>query len=239
MKNKRRQFLKTTSLAALTLGIAPSVSQARPEQDNTAGIACDKTTLDFYGEGPFYTENPPVLVDGILADENEPGTRLVISGRVFNLDCSEHIPNAIIDIWHADDAGAYDNAGFKLRGQTTTNEKGFYLFETILPGKYLNGGSFRPAHIHFKITPPGFETLTTQLYFEGDDAIAGDAAASITEGQYDATHRIIPLATDNNGKFTGTWDISINGDGITGTRDLHLNNGMIYESFPNPFIDRL
>lgn len=49
--------------------------------------------------------------------------------------------------------------------------EGFYLFETIIPGKYLNGAKYRTGHIHFKITPSGFPTLTTQLYFEGDTDI--------------------------------------------------------------------
>ena len=239
MKKNRRQFLKNTSLAALSLGVAPAITKAGSSQKPVESLICDKTTLDYFGEGPFYTEDPPTLENGILASSAEAGTRLIISGRVFNLDCSEFIPNTVVDIWHANDAGEYDNAGFNLRGKTLSNEQGFYLFETIMPGKYLNGATFRPSHIHFKITPPGFETLTTQLYFEGDTSIAADAAASITEGEYDAKHRIIPLTTNADGKLEGTWDIVINGDGITGTRDLHLDKGMIYKVSPNPFGNEL
>ena len=51
------------------------------------------------------------------------------------------------------------------------------------------------------------------LYFEGDQYIETDAAASITEGTYDATHRIIPLSTNNDGNLEGTWDIIVDGDG--------------------------
>ena len=43
-----------------------------------------------------------------------------------------------------------------------------HAFETIQPGRYLNGGSFRPAHIHFMVSRPGLAPLTTQLYFAGD-----------------------------------------------------------------------
>ena len=103
------------------------------------------------------------------------GTRLIISGQVYNLECSEIIPNAEIDIWHANDSGSYDNYGFNLRGKTYSNAQGFYIFETIKPGLYLNGSTYRPSHIHFKITPPGFNTLITQLYFEGDPYIPTDA----------------------------------------------------------------
>lgn len=237
----RRQFLKNTSLAALGISLTPVVAKAsKPKNiDNKLPIMCDETTLDLYGEGPFYTENPPTIVNNKLADEAEAGTKMIISGRVLNLDCSELIPNTIIDVWHADDAGDYDNVGYNLRGVTTSNSQGFYIFETIKPGKYLNGNQFRPSHIHFRITPPGFDLLTTQLYFEGDSDIPSDAAASVTSGQYDATHRIIPLTENADGKLEGTWDIIINGNGVTSVNDLHLNKGMIYKVSPNPFSNQV
>ena len=49
-----------------------------------------------------------------------------------------------------------------------TDAKGAYRFETIIPGHYLNGPQYRPAHIHVKVHVGGSELLTTQLYFEGD-----------------------------------------------------------------------
>ncbi len=237
-KNNRRQFLKNASLASLALGLSPLTSTAK-NSNAQATLGCDQTTLDYYGEGPFYTENPPTIANNQLAPDTETGTRIRITGRVQNLDCTEFIPNTIIDLWHADNAGTYDNNGYKLRGKTTTNAEGFYVFETIKPGKYLNGSKFRPSHIHFKITPPGFPTITTQLYFAGDSSIAEDAAASITSGQYDATHRIIDLVDDGNGVLEGTWDIAISGNGLMSTSDLHLNKGIIYSANPNPFTTEL
>lgn len=203
-------------------------------------MMCEETTQDYFGEGPFYTENPPMLENFKLASDSEPGERLIVSGRVFNLECSEFIPDTIIDVWHANAAGQYDNSSYNLRGFTKANEQGFFLFETILPGKYLNGSRFRPSHIHFKITPPQFDALTTQLYFEGDTDIPEDAAASITSGNFDASSRIIPLSKNADDIFEGTFDIVINGRGIrVGTQDLHLNTGMIYNTAPNPFQDSI
>ena len=165
----RRSFLKNTSLAALGAAVIPHVSQAKTKSEKDF-IGCTATTQDLYGQGPFYTENPPELIDGQLAESIESGVKLVISGRVMKLDCSQFIEGAVVDIWHADDNGDYDNQGYNLRGKVTTNSEGFYLFETIKPGKYLiSGGQFRPSHIHFKITPPNSPTLTTQLYFSGDE----------------------------------------------------------------------
>jgi protocatechuate 3,4-dioxygenase beta subunit len=238
-KNARRQFLKNTSLAALAIGLLPTHLSSRAKANLKPVDECNPTTLDYYGEGPFYTENPPLLENGQLADIYEPGTRLIITGRVHNLDCTEIIPDALIDIWHANDAGAYDNAGYNLRGQVLSNSQGFYMFETVYPGNYPNGGSYRPSHIHLKITPPGFDTLTTQLYFSGDPYIETDAAASITEGTFDASHRIIPLTTNNDGKLEGSWDIIVDGDGIVGLNNIHIDKGMIYNVSPNPFVDQL
>lgn len=246
MENKqekgRRQFLKNTSLTVLSLGLIPDLlakNTLKTESGNPLD-GCSETTNDFYGQGPFYTANAPTIQNNQLADTAEPGTKLILSGRVYNIDCSEFIVNTDIDIWHADDAGAYDNTGYNLRGKTSTNGQGFYLFETIKPGLYLNGANYRPSHIHFKITPPGFSTLTTQLYFEGDPNIANDAAASLTSGQYDATNRIIPLTTNGQGDLEGTWDIVVNGNGTPlGVNDIHLETGMIYQASPNPFQDEL
>ncbi len=241
--DSRRQFLKNTSLSALSVAAFPTILQS------TTSVAlsmkksmslCDQSTEDAYGQGPFYTANAPLIQNNQLADINEVGTRIIISGQVYNVECSEVIPNTEIDIWHANDSGGYDNTGYNLRGKITTNTQGFYVFESIKPGLYLNGATFRPSHIHFKITPPGFNTLITQLYFEGDPYIPTDAAASITSGAFDATNRIIPLVSNSNGDLEGTWDIIINGNGVpVGTNNMHLDKGIIYSADPNPFIDHI
>ena len=239
-KDSRRQFLRNTSLAALSFGILPVIAKTTASIKLKSPILCDESTEDAYGQGPFYTANAPSIQNNMLADSNEIGTRLILSGQVYNPECSEVIPNTEIDIWHANDDGDYDNSGYNLRGKTTTNSQGFYVFETIKPGLYLNGATYRPSHFHFKITPPNFPTLITQLYFAGDPYIASDAAASITSGIYDATNRIIPLTTNSNGDLEGSWDIVINGDGVSvGASNIHLDKGIIYSASPNPFNDRV
>jgi len=243
-KDNRRQFLKNTSLSLLSVAAFPTILKPTNSIDSLkkkhSGVTCHQSTEDAYGQGPFYTSNAPIISNNQLADVNEAGIKIIISGQVYNLECSEVIPNTEIDIWHANDAGEYDNTGYNLRGKTITNSQGFYVFESIKPGFYLNGSIFRPSHIHFKITPPGFSTLITQLYFQGDPYIATDAAASITSGSFDATNRIIPLTLNSNGDLEGTWDIVINGDGVpVGTNNIHLDKGIIYSANPNPFNDQI
>lgn len=239
-KKNRRQFLKNSSLSLLSLTAIPTILKANSKKSINFKNTCNPTTEDAYGQGPFYTPNAPNIINGQLAAVNEIGTRMIISGQVLNLDCSEVIPNTEIDIWHADNEGMYDNVGFNLRGVTSTNSQGFYIFETIKPGFYLNGSTYRPSHIHIKISPPGFNSLITQLYFQGDPYIPTDGAASISNGSLDATHRIIPLVLNSNGDLEGTWDIVVDGDGVVlGSSYLHLDKGIIYNTFPNPFTNEL
>lgn len=242
-KNSRRKFLKNSSLGALAVSAIP-LSLFSKNEDVTENQACNETTIDRYGEGPFYTAGPPEINNKVLAKNSEVGTRIVISGRVMDLDCNP-IAEALIDVWHADDSGAYDNVDYNLRGTTKSNVQGFYEFETIKPGKYLNGTKYRPSHIHFKITAPGMPTLITQLYFQGDVEIPGDYAASVSSGPYDATHRIIALVDRGNGVFDGTWDIVVEGEGNnsggnkTGIYSVHQDKGVIYKLGPNPFSNYL
>ncbi len=237
--NSRRQFLINTAITTLGVGLFPALARSKPKSLTAETKACNPVTLDYYGVGPFYTANAPEITDAKLANQSEPGTRLIISGIVQTLDCTKVIKNTVLDVWHANNDGNYDNSGFNLRGKIKSNEQGFYSFETILPGKYLNGSAYRPRHIHFKITPPGFPTIITQLYFAGDTDIPGDAAASIKSGTFNATNRIIPISKNAEGIYEGTWDIAIDGNGTIGISELYLDKGIIYSASPNPFQNEL
>jgi len=39
--------------------------------------------------------------------------------------------------------------------------------------------AWRPAHLHLKLSAPGYELLTTQLYFPGDPHNADDIADAV------------------------------------------------------------
>lgn len=154
--------------ALLGCGTTPSkqpTSSKMPGQPNVPKT-CQPTASDI--EGPFYTPNAPKLT--VLAPANEPGTRLLVTGTLLDAsDCETGLVGYIIDLWHADDAGAYDNAGFHLRGQLTTDAQGQFHIDTVLPGRYPD----RPyRHIHLKIrSPEGKDLLTTQIYFDKDEQL--------------------------------------------------------------------
>lgn len=122
--------------------------------------------------GPFYKADAPFRSD---ITEGSTGTALRIQGTVYGCDCQTPLAGAVVDIWQADDSGAYDNTGFVLRGRVKTDDQGRYELTTILPGLYLNGSTYRPRHVHYKVSHADGVALTTQLYFEGDPWIASDA----------------------------------------------------------------
>ena len=39
--------------------------------------------------------------------------------------------------------------------------------------------AWRPAHLHLKVSAPGHQLITTQLYFEGDQHVADDIASAV------------------------------------------------------------
>ena len=74
------------------------------------------------------------------------------------------VSGALVDFWQADDAGEYDNAGYRLRGHQFTDAQGRYRLDSIVPGLYPG----RTRHIHVKVQAPGKPVLTTQIYFPGE-----------------------------------------------------------------------
>ena len=112
-------------------------------------------------EGPYYTPNTPQRSS--FAEPGGKGERLVLAGRVVSAQCRP-VAKALLDFWHCDEAGDYDNAGFRYRGHQFADAEGRFRLETILPALYPG----RARHIHVKVQAPGRRILTTQLYFPGD-----------------------------------------------------------------------
>jgi protocatechuate 3,4-dioxygenase beta subunit len=157
-------YTQTTSLPTLVTAETGTTTTETGSTGSTNTGECVETDGDI--KGPFYESDAPVGNDLDIHDEK--GVRLMVTGLVLDVDCNP-IRNAVIELWHADTAGDYDDtATMKYRGQFATDDKGAYWFRSIVPGRYLNGAEFRPAHLHIKIWVDGIELLTTQLYFSGD-----------------------------------------------------------------------
>ncbi len=125
--------------------------------------------------GPYYAPNAPFR--GKVTAPLEPGETLLVRGRVWSYQTRKPIPNALLDVWQADAEGRYDKSAgsdrlkisqFRNRLRLLTDETGYYEFETVKPGRYQQGGQYRPSHIHYLVQAFGHKQLITQLYFQGD-----------------------------------------------------------------------
>jgi protocatechuate 3,4-dioxygenase beta subunit len=111
--------------------------------------------------GPFFKPRSPERKS--LLEPGIPGTRIVLEGHVRSTRCKP-VQGALIDFWQADGNGAYDNAGYRLRGHQFTDGAGRYRLETVVPGLYPG----RTRHFHVRVQAPNRPVLTTQLYFPGE-----------------------------------------------------------------------
>lgn len=205
----RKKFLVTASLAAFSISACANVKidgESGTIEENPDGegdwVGECTTTSDILG--PFYRANAPIRTD--LTFEGLEGSVVEVKGRILAEDCITPIEDALVEIWHCNTEGEYDNDTdqYRHRGVQTTTKTGDYSFKTILPGKYLNGQLYRPAHIHFRVTSPTTQELVSQLYFTGDPHITEDPWAS----QEKAKDRIRPIVLEDvNGKLVVNLDI--------------------------------
>ena len=198
----RRYFLKTSALFAMAVSVPAFYSCKKAQSPNPKdkeGGDCPTTTEDILG--PFYKAGAPIREN--IVPPNSTGLPLFIAGKVFS-DCDTVIPNALVEIWNANEEGAYDTSdAYHFRGAFKTAADGVYRFETIIPGRYLNGREYRPSHIHFRITAPGHRELVSQVYFQDDPFIASDPWAS----RENARERILAVEKDENGVDKVNFDI--------------------------------
>jgi protocatechuate 3,4-dioxygenase beta subunit len=150
----------------------PSVTQRNVDAAQAVELpkSCKLTEANI--EGPYYRDGAQFRSN--LIEPGIVGRELTLEGRVLSMDCRSALAGASLDIWQADTEGRYDNDGtfdgksMRLRGKVRVDEQGRFSVRTIVPGRYLNGKVYRPAHIHVKLSASGHAPLTTQLYFPDD-----------------------------------------------------------------------
>jgi hypothetical protein len=166
--------------AALLAGRVSGIALAQdsgdtPDADGTpvlaptpeCGDADDFELTEAQTEGPFFTPDSPERTS--LLEEGLPGDELLVTGYVYSPDC-QPVPGALIDFWHCDAAGVYDNEGYTFRGHQFAAEDGRFELTTIVPGVYTG----RTRHIHVKVQAPNGPILTSQLYFPDEPGNASD-----------------------------------------------------------------
>ena len=187
-------------LASDILGVSTLITlqndQGRPENEGR-----DKTDSALLG--PFWRGGAPLLAHGdniARGDEAQlPGQLLLVSGTVRNSD-GEPVADATVDVWQASPKGFYENQDasqpdMNLRGRFQTDAMGRYEFRSVRPSGYpvpVDGPCgallraqkrhpYRPAHLHFMVSKPGYEVLVTQFFADDDERLHSDVTFSVVE----------------------------------------------------------
>jgi len=223
---QRRNFIKNSTLTVI------SVSAFGALNWNGKYFEGDSpTTTDILG--PFYRPGAPMRVN--LTLPNSTGTPLVLKGSIFKEDGKTPIENALVEIWHCDENETYDNTSddYKYRGGQNTTSTGKYEFKTIIPVPYKaapdDETSWRPAHIHMRVSVPNQQDLITQIYFSGGKYLETDKWASAPQ----AVNRILKITKNSSGVSEVLFNVVMNKeipldknvyDRVTGLFDVGDNN---------------
>jgi Protocatechuate 3,4-dioxygenase beta subunit len=177
---ERQEFILLSDVLGFSM-LVDAINNRRP-----AG-ATENTVF-----GPFHVANAPIrkMGDNICLDGK--GESCLFTGRVIDIH-GEPIEGACVDVWSDNAEGYYDvqqpdiQPKFNNRGRFITEADGAYSFVGIKPVSYpipddgpvgkmlgqLGRHPYRPAHMHFMVTAPGFRTIVTHT-FVGDDRYLND-----------------------------------------------------------------
>lgn len=147
--------------------------------------------------GPFFVEGSPGFANGDDIAGGAPGEPCLVMGRVISTT-GEPVPDAHMEVWQADDDGLYDVQLPDLqeargRGHLRSDADGRYWFWSVKPTAYpipvdgpvgtllqnANRSPMRPAHIHFMVTAPGYQAVTTHVFADGDPYLDSDAVFGV------------------------------------------------------------
>jgi hydroxyquinol 1,2-dioxygenase len=184
--DKRQEFILLSDVLGL------SMLTVAMNNDKPAG-ATEATVF-----GPFFVEGAPAYQHGDDIANGAVGIPCKVRGRIRDLD-GKPVPHARIEVWQADAEGMYDvqrpDAGHQARGSLVAGPGGEYHFQSILAEAYpipddgpvgdllkaTKRHPWRPAHLHFMIEAPGYETLITHVFRNGDQYLDSDAVFGVRE----------------------------------------------------------
>ncbi|MBW8640271.1 6-chlorohydroxyquinol-1,2-dioxygenase [Hoeflea sp. WL0058] len=148
--------------------------------------------------GPFYRADAPILPRGASISLDARGEPLTVHGRVTDLD-GNPLAGALLEVWQPNADGIFENQQpdlqpeFNLRGKFVCDDDGGFIFRTVKPGGYnipcdgpvgrllqrLDYPLTRPAHLHFRISAQGYQTLVTQIFDADDPSLTQDAILGV------------------------------------------------------------
>ena len=184
--DRRQEFILLSDI----LGVSMLVDEVN--HPSAPGLA-ETTVL-----GPFYSGRQRELAAGAsILLRPERGEPLLMNGRITDAAGSP-VVDALIEVWQTAPNEMYDvqdpgQPEGHLRATFRSDANGAYAFETILPTSYpipddgpagqlltaMGRHPYRPAHIHFLISAPGYRTLVTHLFIADDPYLESDAVFGV------------------------------------------------------------
>jgi len=207
-------------LASDILGASSLINLLQDQTGSSASTKTDSALL-----GPFWRVSAPECELGASIARGEEasvsGQTLWVNGQVRN-DQGIALAGAVVDVWQASPVGLYENQDerqpdMNLRGQFRTDDQGRFNFCSVRPAGYpvpvdgpcgdllrgQNRHPFRPAHLHFMVSHPGYEVLVTQVFADDDDHLETDVTFSVAES---LVGRFTPAVREQESGFELSYD---------------------------------
>jgi hydroxyquinol 1,2-dioxygenase len=184
---QRQEFILLSDVLGLSM-LTVVMNNDKPD-------ACTQATV----LGPFHVEDAPHYKLGDDVANGAKGQPCQVQGSVKGVK-GEAVPQARLEVWQSDEKGLYDvqyadRSQHQARGILTADAQGRFHFQSILAmpypiphdgpvGQLLEATArhpWRPAHLHFKIEAPGYETLITHVFRKDDPYLASDAVFGVRE----------------------------------------------------------
>lgn len=147
--------------------------------------------------GPFHITGAPNLPLGgdLRGDLDEPV--LLVEGRV-TAPSGAPVTGATLDIWQTAPNGLYSSQDpaqdvYSFHGLQSVDAAGRYRFTTVKPVPYTvpsdgpvgdilrscDRHPWRPSHLHFIVSAPGFRTLVTEVFPDDDPYLDQDTVFGV------------------------------------------------------------
>lgn len=175
--------------------------------------------------GPFHVDGAPERAMGENISLDGKGESCLFEGRVLDL-AGNPIKGAVVDVWSDNAEGFYDvqqpgvQPQWNNRGVFRTGPDGRYRFRGIKPVSYpipddgpvgqmlerVERHPWRPAHMHFLVHAPGYETVTTHTFVAGDPYLESDAVFGVKDSL------IVPFTRTDGGEtvWRSAFDFVLN-----------------------------
>jgi catechol 1,2-dioxygenase len=203
----RQEFILLSDVLGVSM-LVDAINNRKPSG------ASESTVL-----GPFHVADAPELPMGADICRDGKGEPMRVRGRILDVE-GRPVAGARIDVWQANDEGFYDvqqqgiQPPMNLRGVFVTGADGVYHFRGVKPRFYpipddgpvgqllaaLGRHPYRPAHLHYMITAPGFKPLVTHIFDPDDPYIGSDAVFGVKAGLLARFDRV-------EGEGGPVWDV--------------------------------